>query len=524
MEKFRTLINEVREQSHSAKQFLVAHGISNKALMIPLYYPAERCNVVLQGPAKDSPWLKDGKISPKDKVLVRKVSEEYTEPGEEPGQGNFYKKVKDKEVIEITVNDFIEDIYNAPENRETEEDMGFEDLDDEEKRANAISNIKQNDDAKKDKAKKELEKFTTDLQHLGSAELLNGLDVPQDDEGNILFDKIPEPTKVALDKLKTAFKLGIDMNDEYAHFLVWEAKNSTLIGIIKQKINEITDKEERKDLANTFKKQEKEWFKSNLSYKEIIKAANEWWKSISGVNINKIKEESILVEFGKIVNSKPISISYTDAKIDKYLYDLFGKDAVRFKTVPIINKPYNPDDPDADPTEELLIRGIVDINDLSDNGLIRVLDTVSGETRRINIGDLREIINRPENQETRLNTDEYRRTAGHQFDTLNPGYGGKFVTIPEPVIRQMLETMQNDDEGNYRYDYTMIDLIGKYEEELKDPSKHRDIVLLALQDYNGYDHRQHQIRYSPSEQCYKGLMEYEGHITAPVSHIWKGGH
>ena len=172
----------------------------------------------------------------------------------------------------------------------------------------------------------------------------------------------------------------------------------------------------------------------------------------------------------------------------------------------------------------MLIRGIVDINNLSDNGLIRVLDTVSGETRRINIGDLREIINRPENQGTRLDTDEYRRTAGHQFNTLNPGYGGKFVTIPEPVIRQMLETMQNDDEGNYRYDYTMIDLLGKYEEELKDPSKHRDIVLLALQDYNGYDYRQYQIRYSKAENCYKGLMEYEGHITAPTSHIWKGGH
>lgn len=523
MEKFRTLVNEVKNQSHSAKQFLVAHGISNKALMIPLYYPAERCNVVLQGPAKDSPWLKDGKISPKDKVLVRKVTEEYTEPGDEPGQGNFYKKVKDKEVIEITVDDFIEDIYNAPENRETEEDMGFEDLDDEIKRTDALSSMKQYDDDKKDKAKREFEKFTKDLQHLGSADLLNGLNVPQDSKGDILFDKIPEPTKAALNKLKTAYKLGIDMDDEYANFLVWEAKNNLVFEAIKEKIDKNRNKEERKELAHRFKKQKKEWFRSGLNPKEVIKAANGWWKSLTGSSIQK-KEESTLVEFGGFnSNPKPISIPYTDAKIDKYLYELFGKDSVRFKTVPIINKPYNPDDPDADPTEKLLIRGIVDINDLSDNGLIRVVDTVSGETRKINIGDLREIINRPENQGTRLDTDEYRRTAGHQFNTLNPGYGGKFVTLPEKVVMQMLETMQNDEEGDYRYDYTMIDLIKKYKEELKDPSKHRDIVLLALQDYNGYDYRQYQIRYSPSENVYKGLMEYEGHITAPISHIWKGG-
>ena len=105
MEKFKTLIDEVKAQSNKNKKFLVAHGIDPKALLIPMYYPGKNCNVILQSPSDDSPWFKDEKISPKDKVLVRCVSEVYDK------EGNFYKKEKG-DIIELTVDEYKNEVFD----------------------------------------------------------------------------------------------------------------------------------------------------------------------------------------------------------------------------------------------------------------------------------------------------------------------------------------------------------------------------------------------------------------------------
>ena len=607
MGTFKILINEVRSQSDKERRFLIDHGIDPKALHIPMYYPDKNCNVVLQGPGDDSPWFKDEKISPKDKVIVKKVFEKYVQPGEENNTGNFYRKEKNQEIFELTVDEYKEKILGNPENEETQQDMKFADLDtgeflidkvkiiepgknytvgdqlilpcdkgdavlkvintnpeggiveveviqpgystiktddkldltfDQYHKTNgtgakvsivgtkdkgiaqAISDLKQYRDDKKYKQNAEFEKFANLLTHIGSGKLLNDLDIPENGEG-VNFKALSANTKSAIEKLKTLHKLGVDMNDEYAYFIVWEAKNHLILDAIKEKIKEIKSEKERDDVKQAFKKQKKEWFRSNLDPKEVISIANKWWKSLGLSPLTKKQNESTLTEVGSTNY-----LSYTDAKIDHYLDELFGNNGKRFKTVPIINNPYNPDDPDADPVEYLLIRGI-DTSNLGPNGKVRVGKTDANgarvyETYEMNISELQDIVNRQENRNTTLDTDKYRRLAGNQFTTLNPGYGGKYVKLPEEVIMQMLETMQNDEEGNYRYDYTMIDLVKKYQEELKDPSKHCDIVLMALQDYNGYDYRQYQIKYNPSKQVYEGLMEYEGHITAPISHIWRG--
>lgn len=516
MEKFRTLIDEVKAQSDKNKKFLITHGIDPKALLIPMYYPDRKCNVVLQSPSDDSPWFKDEKVSPKDKVLVRCVSEVYDQ------EGNFYQKERG-DVIELTVDEYKDKVLDNPENDETQEDMQFTDLSSDEKINKTLSDIDIHNKETREKQKRDLQEFADWLIHIGGGDLLNSLDLPEKDN-HVDLNLVPNNVMRALEKLKSLYKLGVDMNSEYANYIVWESKNHLILDAVKNKIKEIKNDDERENIAVVFKKMKKMWFRENLNQKILIPRINAWWKNLglSPLSINVAKNESSLLEWG---NSESYLL-YTDAKIDQYLDSVFGENARRFKTVPIINNPYNPDDPDADPVEYLLIRGI-DTSDLSDNGRVRVGKTnkFGGkvfETYVMNIGDLKEIIDRPENKDTTLDTDSYRRQAGNQFNTLNPGYGGKYVELPEEVVMEMLEEMQNDDEGDYRYDYTMVDLIGKYKEELKDPNKHSDIVLKALQDYNGYGNRQYQIRYSKSKNKYMGLLEYEGHITAPTNHSWRG--
>ena len=113
MGKFRTLITEFKSQSDKDKRFLITHGIDPKSLLIPMYYPDKKCNVVLQGPSKDSPWLKDEKISSKDKVLIRPVYEKYVKPGDNNDTGNYYQKQFGDNVIELTVDEYKEKILNA---------------------------------------------------------------------------------------------------------------------------------------------------------------------------------------------------------------------------------------------------------------------------------------------------------------------------------------------------------------------------------------------------------------------------
>ena len=521
MGKFRTLITEFRSQSDKDKRFLITHGIDPKALLIPMYYPDKKCNVVLQGPSKDSPWLKDEKVSLKDKVLIRPVYEEYIKPGDNNDTGNYYKKQFGDNIIELTVDEYKEKILNNPENEETQEDMRFTDLSSEENINKFINDLKTKHDEDNLNKKREFEKFVNSLPHFGNSKILNALDLPEKDDGSIDIKTIPNSIKPALEKLKSLQDLGIDTDDEYAAFITWESKNHIIFDIVKQKIKEIKNENDRKEVQQSFKKHKKEWFRSNLDPKNVVNMVNQWWKSLGLSPLSKKQNESVLTEFG---SKSSTYLPYTDAKIDSYLDELFGDNGKRFKTVPIINNPYNPDDPDADPVEYLLIRGI-DTADLGPNGKVRVGKTdINGakvsETYEMNIDDLQEIVNRDENQNTGLNTDAYRRKAGNQFNTLNPGYGGKYIELPEEVVMQMLETMQNDEDGDYKYDYTMIDLVKKYKEELKDPNKHSDIVLKALQDYNDYNNRQYQIRYNKSRGKYMGLIEYEGHIAAPIKHTW----
>lgn len=400
--------------------------------------------------------------------------------------------------------------------------------------ANSLYNLKRNSELKKEKIKDEFKKFANLLIHIGSGKLLNDLNIPEDKEGNIKFDSIPESTKLAIEKLHSLYKQGVDMNDEYAFYVVWEARNHILFDAIKEKIKGIKNENQRGSLQSEFKKKKKQWFRSNLDPKTTAGAANDWWKSLGLSPLSaKKKTEAVLTEFGR--GKSNTYIPYTDAAIDKYLDATFGDNGKRFKTVPIVNIPYNPDDPDADPVEYYLIRGIdaADADEnykLRDNGKVRVAKTnefgakpAGYETFEMNVDDLKEIIDREENVDSRLDTDARRRQSGSQLDTLNPGYGGKDLAVLQPdLIRYMLKTMQEDEDGDYRHDYTMIDLVKKYEEELKDPSKHSKIILDALNDFNDEKYKQYTISYYPSENCYKGRLEYEGHIIAAKPHTWRG--
>ena len=97
----------------------------------------------------------------------------------------------------------------------------------------------------------------------------------------------------------------------------------------------------------------------------------------------------------------------------------------------------------------------------------------------MNIGELRELINRQENINSELNTIDYRLTAGNEFSTLNPGKGGKWVDLPDEVVLKMLDTVSKDD----NFDFDLIPIIKYYETEKRTGIPNPQ-VLKALQCYN----------------------------------------
>ena len=122
---------------------------------------------------------------------------------------------------------------------------------------------------------------------------------------------------------------------------------------------------------------------------------------------------------------------------------------------------------------------LAELGKLSNYSLVRVQDVASPnkESFLMNLKELGDLIKKPENQNTELDTVDFRLQGGNEFKTLNPGMG-KFVDLPDEVIIEMLQTVNNEN-----WEYEDIDLV-KYYNAVKRTGKINPLVTKALNEYN----------------------------------------
>lgn len=462
MNTFRKLITEVKTKMDKEVQFFIDHGIdpSTKYSNIPLYNPETNGLVILRGAVDTSPYFTTGKISPKDQVIIQSITEDYV-PRKELNvlsKGNFYTKNYGEKVY-ISVNDFINTIYNNPRNEETKEYLRINDLDSQDKINQANADYVQ---ARKQQDDKKQHDFETWVNRYG--------------DWFDLEDMNTRDKEATLHQLYKASQQGYAISDLNKLPIIWKAHNKKTFDIINQKIKNLNNKELQDQLKHEFTNKQREWFKAKLDTVDTLKSALDWWKSINTT-------ESVLTELSFPQKQKTIGIKDKDA-VKRTLLNLGIDD--RFITVPIIKEPiYNKqkyksaeEDPLADPVQKLTIVSFPDQDKLDDKyGLVRVKDSVSGESFNMNIGELKELINKEENQNTTLDTVDYRLHGGQEFSSLNQGMG-KFIDLPEEVILEMLTTVNHENE-----DFEYVDLVEYYKHE-KETGIPNPLLTKALQSYN----------------------------------------
>ena len=492
MNTFKTLVTEVKTQMDKEVKFFIDHGIdpSTKYSNIPLYDPNTKGLIVLRGAVKTSPYFSNNEqVSPSDKVLIQTV-EEHRIPASDENEGNYYVK-NYGEKIEITVDEFKDTIYNNERNEETKSYLRLKDLDNDEQIAQAnvdYTNAREQQDAHKNY------EFNEWVKRYESWFDLDGLD--------------PKSKQLALENLYKAYNQGYALKDLSKLPIIWKVKNKQTFDIYNSKINAIKDEEVKKDIKAKFAKQQKQWFREKLDKVELLQVVVKWW------NENQPKTESTLTELSFPQSQKPTVIK--DPYEVKNTLKKLGIDP-KFITVPIVKEPiYNKqkyksaeEDPKADPVQKLTVVSFPDSSKLDDKyGLVRVRDSIAGESFNMNISELKDLINKPENQGTELDTVDYRLHGGQQFNTLNRGMG-KFVDLPEEVILEMLKTVQEEDE-----DFEYVDLIEYYNEE-KRSGIPNPLLTKALSMYNqGEGTGPYVIRkFNTTDGIkYKGFIPNDEHI------------
>ncbi len=461
MNSFKELITEVKTQMDKEVKFFIDHGIdpSTKYSNIPLYNPATKGLILLRGAVKTSPYFSnDGKISPSDKVVIQDV-EEHRVPSSDNNEGNYYVK-NYGEKYEITVDEFINSIYNNERNEETKNYLRLKDLNNEEQIAQA------NADYTSARERQDAHKTYEFNEWVKRYETWFDLD-----------DLNPKLKQLALENLYKAYNQGYAVKDLSKLPIIWKIKNKQTFDIYNSKINAIKDENIKKEIKSKFAQQQKQWFREKLDKVELLQAVVKWW------NENQPKTESVLTELSFPQSQRPAPIK--DPYEVKKTMEQLGIDP-KYVTVPIIKEPiYNKqkyksaaEDPKADPIQKLTVVSFPDSSKLDEKyGLVRVRDSEAGESFNMNISDLKNIISKQKDPDAELDTVDYRLRGGQEFTALNRGMGN-FIDLPEEVILEMLKTVQNEND-----DYEYIDLIEYYNDE-KRSGIPNPLLTKALSEYN----------------------------------------
>lgn len=134
----------------------------------------------------------------------------------------------------------------------------------------------------------------------------------------------------------------------------------------------------------------------------------------------------------------------------------------------------------------------------------------------MNLKELGDLIKQPQNQNNELDTVDFRLQGGNEFKTLNPG-SGRFVDLPEDVIIEILNTVNNEN-----WEWEDLDLI-KYYETAKRTGKSTPLLMQALNSYNTKNNRQFEIRGFATKDGlkFKGFIPYSEHQKSRPSKIGK---
>jgi len=503
MNKFKTLATEAALNTHDMMEFLIDHGINPSVVYshLRLYDPSTKGLIVVRGPVKTSPYFTAAKkdeprqVSPDDALEIVDIEEKRIP------EGNFYV-VDNGTKRTISVDDFIKDIYNNPKNEMLIYDLGKNNpdlsLDTTEKRDIVKQQLNKAEIDKQTKEQAAFEKWVDDYEYLF------GL--------NDLSDKVREEV---LKKLYKKAKEGFAAKDLLNFPIVWIAKHDIPLSIYKRKIDAIPDADERKIINTLFNRQCAEWYKQSKENKAlnddriILKLAMDWWKEIS-----KKLDENTLEE------ADTSKVSTKDAHLIKDVYlPKIGIDP-KFYTVPITELSYYnkekyksaKDDPNGKRGHKFTIVGIPDITKLSDNDSLWVKEYESDERPYLmNIGEIKELVNQPQNIDAELDTVKYRTLdLRNARKTLNAGIG-RFEILPDAVIETMLSTVNNEYPDEFPVD--LIEYFHRSQNENYKPllKGHKDLVLTALRKYNDPNLRSYIIERFDN----KGKVGYRGFVPYP---------
>lgn len=168
------------------------------------------------------------------------------------------------EKIELTVEEFINRIYNLPINQEAVERAAKKHpLTDKEIVINGL---------KAEELGANKEKFDSKMQALDamgdSKELIDGLEKARENHRSKILNTFAKKKQEGFTNEDLAFIL-----DEWEKYLCWEEDNRILV-VVENKLKEQEDKER----LDTFENMKKTWFKSNLTGQSLNDAVKSWYK------------------------------------------------------------------------------------------------------------------------------------------------------------------------------------------------------------------------------------------------------
>lgn len=279
--------------------FLLCNGINPSVLDLPLYYPEINKMVQISKIPKENKFfetenlrkhiaendLEDLPTYPtSDKIEIKDYTKEMLNPDEYTNNVTFVKKYGDTH--SLTVNEYIEKIYNYSENQEAlDNSKNSVDLEDK-------HTIMQNLVAYKDQL--HAEKMRKQQDALEAIKDIPNIDLQAIE--NRTFDNKKISTILVNRKLKgwTDDDLEI-LNNSLLSYLNWEDNcGSKFLSAIPEIIRS-KDIPNANDILKLFNTAKVDWYRKELTDKELDKAIKKWWKdTISNSN----KTESVeLTEF-----------------------------------------------------------------------------------------------------------------------------------------------------------------------------------------------------------------------------------
>lgn len=279
--------------------FLLCNGINPSVLDLPLYYPEINKMVQISKIPKENKFFETEDLRKyvaendldnlptyptTDKIEVKDYTKEMLDPDEYTNNVTFVKKYGDTH--SLTVNEYIEKIYNYSENQEAlDNSKNSVDLEDK-------YTIMQNLVAYKDQL--HAEKMRKQQDALKAIEDIPNIDLQM--VGKRTFDNKKISTLLVDRKLKgwTDEDLEI-LNNSLVDYLNWEDNSKSKFLLAIPEIIRSKDMPNTKDILKSFNTAKTDWYKKELTGKELDKAIKKWWKeTISNSN----KTESVgLTEF-----------------------------------------------------------------------------------------------------------------------------------------------------------------------------------------------------------------------------------